>query len=357
MEKTVNRGKHLGITCDMLFKIKESRPLEDECMMALAAVMIYRSLDPGKNDQFVQFNTVPAMRAAAGNYWKASALREEISILMRGQTKLTSSSSPTNGIWFENFMMGFHKRVGDVCRPDKAISIELMVAVMSRFEEKWKEAKGNKLKEQKVIFPALFALVAYVASRRGEEVPLMDLTETREKTFLGISHPTTPHVVISLVGRFKNEIGALKYHVPVVERTQSGLEIRVWIERMLLWYGPDRKGYVFRDEKGYRVSCGYYAHEILSVIRDIQISDRPSEQGLVEPDCDVFEEFGMSRSFRRGSDSRALAAGVSQATIDLINRWRTTEKAKGRAAKLKMSDHYSDVRLLLGLYLPYSWAL
>ncbi len=136
-------------------------------------------LDPGRNDKFVQFNTVRSLRAAASNYWKASCLGNEISVLMRGQTKLTASSSPTNSICFENFMLGFHKRVGDISRPDKAVSIELMCAMMRRFEEEWKSAAGNRDKEKTVLFPALFALVAYVASLRGEEVPLMDLEQTR----------------------------------------------------------------------------------------------------------------------------------------------------------------------------------
>lgn len=355
--KTITKGKKLGLECGKLFKVKRAFRLYDDCNMAFAATVMLRSLDAGKNDKHVQFGTVRSMRAAAGNYWRASTQKGEISVLMRGQTKLTGSSSPTNSIWFENFMMGFHKRVGDVNRPDRAVSIELMVAMMNRFEEQWNLVKGNRIEEKAVLFPALFALSAYVASLRGEEVPLMDLEETREKTYLGLTHLSNPHVVISLSGRFKNEVGNLKYHVPVVEKTASGLEIRVWIERMLCWFGPDRKGYVFRDANGHRVSCGHYAQQILGIIKQIQNSDRIQERGIVDPECDVFEEYGMSRSFRRGSDSRALAAGVSQATIDLINRWRTSERAKGKAAQLKMSEHYSDIRLLLELYLPYSRAL
>lgn len=356
-EMIISKGTALRLTSEKLFEVKRARPLSDQCSMSLATVMIYRSLDAGRNDKYVQFNTVRSMRAAAGNYWRASATKDEISVLMRGQTKLTGSSSPTNTMWYEHFMLGFHKRVGDINRPDKAVSIELMLGIVNRYEARWLAASGNRISEREVIFPALFAICAYVASLRGEEVPLMDLGQTRAKTQMGICHPDNPHVVISLSGRFKNEVGVLKYHIPVVEKTASGIDIRKWIERMLLWYGPDRKGYVFRDGVGNRVSAGHYAQSILGVIREIQQSGLKEELDLVEGDCDVFEEFGMSRSFRRGSDSRALAAGVPPATVDLINRWRTTERAKGRNAQLKMNEHYSDVRLLLELYLPYSRAL
>lgn len=220
----------------MLFRPKESRPLEDECTMGFAATMIIWSLDKEKNEEFVQFNTVRSMRAAYSNYRRSSGRQEDVSILMRGQTKLTGSTSPTNTIWFENFMMGFHKRVGDVSQPGKAILIELMCAMMKRFEKQWDEIKGDKMKEKEVLFPALFSLVAYTGSLRGEEVPFMDLEETRTKTWLGLIHPTTPHVVVSLTGRFKNELGVLKYHISQVSETDSGLKVRVWLERMLEWY-------------------------------------------------------------------------------------------------------------------------
>jgi len=126
-----------------------------------------------------------------------------------------------------------------------------------------------------------------------------DLGQTRSKTLLGISHPSNPHVVISLIGMFKIEVGVLNYHIPVVATTDSGLEVKRWVGRLLIWYGDDQKGYVFRDSDGFKVTCGHCAQKILSSIQKIQQSDRPAEAGIIEPDSDVFEEFGMSRPFRR----------------------------------------------------------
>lgn len=355
--RTIRKGAELGHNSSLLFPVKRSRPLKDECFMALATSMIHRSLDKGKNDDFVQFNTVRSMRSAAGNYWKASSGPGEMSVLMRGQTKLTGSTSPTNSEWFENFMLGYHKRVGDVSRPNRAISIELMTAMMNRFEKQWEGTEGDREKQKHVIFPALFAISAYVASLRGEEVPLMDLGETREKTSLGLHHRKHPHVVIALSGRFKNEVGVFTHYIPLAPITASGLNVQSWLERVLVWYGPHRNGYVFRDEAGNRVSAGHYGPEILGMIQDIQQSRLSDELDLVDHTCNVFEEYGMSRSFRRGSDSRALAAGVDGDTIDLINRWRKSEQAKGRRAHLKMNAHYADIRLLLERFLIYSQSL
>jgi len=297
------------------------------------------------------------MRAAVSNYWKALAPRDEMTVLMRGQTKLISSSSPTNSSWFESFMLGYHKRVSDISRPDRAISIELMVAIMNRFEDRWIGANGSQSAQQEVLFPALFSICAYVASLRGEEVPLMNLGEMRAKTCLGINDPDQPHVVIALTGQFKNEVGIFDHYIPITPVTNSGLKVQLWIEQMLQWYGPHQRGYVFWDESGERISCGHYAMDILGIIKEIQTSDLPKERNLVDPDCDVFKEYGMTRSFQQGSDSRAHAAGVLESTIDLMNRWRKTERVQGRLVHLKMNAHYSDVQLLLKKFLPYSQAL
>jgi len=297
------------------------------------------------------------MRAAVSNYWKALAPRDEMTVLMRGQTKLISSSSPTNSSWFESFMLGYHKQVGNISRPDRAISTKLMMAIMNWFEDQWIGANGSQLAQQAVLFPALFSICAYVTSLRGEEVPLMNLGETRAKTCLGVNDPDQPHIVLALMVQFKNEVGIFDHYIPVTPVANSGLKVQLWIKQMLQWYGPHQRAYVFQDESGERISCGHYATDILGIIKEIQTSDLPKERNLVDPDCDVFEEYGMTRSFRQGSDSRAHAAGVLESTIDLMNRWRKTERAQGRLAHLKMNAHYSDVRLLLKKFLPYSQAL
>ena len=69
---------------------------------------------------------------------------------------------------------------------------------------------------------------------------------------------------------------------------------------------------------------------------------------------DITEEFGMSRSFRRGSDSRAIDQEVGTTTINLNNRWRKVESAKGKAATFQMFEHYAGIELLLGAFLKYS---
>jgi hypothetical protein len=151
---------------------------------------------------------------------------------------LRSSSkrvAPLTGTGFESFMLGLHKRQGDQSYPDLAISIEVMLALMEKFEGAWELARGNLREEGAVLFPALFSVVTFCGGFCGEETPLMDLEGTRSK-FEEIGRDRLPHVVVALIGRFKNEIGELHHMLPLAAVTKSGLKSRQWIVKMIYWY-------------------------------------------------------------------------------------------------------------------------
>ena len=147
--------------------------------------------------------------------------------------------------------------MGDESRPDLAISIEVMVALMERFDRLWMLAGEDRTKQEEVLFPALFSIVAYAGGLRGKEIPLMDLFSMIKHFAEGINHPKYPHVVMSLRGRFKNKIGEMEHLESLATEAESGLKVRVWFERMLVWYEQKVivRGPVFRDERGKRGSC------------------------------------------------------------------------------------------------------
>jgi hypothetical protein len=144
-----------------------------------------------------------------------------------------------------------------------------------------------------------------------------------------------------------------KYHLmPLVLATATGLEPGKWISRMVTWYehGGITRGWVFRNKKDEKVKASEYEWDILCEIENIQ----REEADVVGENVNVFEEYGVSRSFRRGSDAHAINQGVDAHDIERNNRWRTVEQAKGRAPQLRMIHHYSDVRQLLQALLRYS---
>ena len=91
---------------------------------------------------------------------------------------------------------------------DLAILIEVMVALpMVRFVRLWIMADGDGPSQEKVLFPALFAISTYyTGGLRGEETPLMDLHVTAKHYQEGINHHKHPPVVsMALRGRLKSQ--------------------------------------------------------------------------------------------------------------------------------------------------------
>lgn len=182
----------------------------------------------------------------------------------------------------------------------------------------------------------------------------MRLFETQAHLEESINHPTLPHVIVVLLGRMKNEISENNHVMPIVVQTRTGLEPGKWIRRMVEWYieGGTHSGWVFRSKRNEqeKARASDYEEAILSEIEGIQ----KETVGIVGVQVNVFDEYGVSRSFRRGSDAHALNQGVSIIDIEINNRWRSIDNAGGKAPRLRMVHHYSDLKQLLKSRLRYS---
>lgn len=347
------KAKYLRIKMDRVLPPMGPWPLQDEQGMAVAVCILLRSLDPGRNEATIQYSTTMKMKSAYANAWRASLRGSEGAVLSRDLIKLQQSSCPTHGEWFERCSKGMHERMGDVVRQDLAISIQQMLALMNNFNHRWELTEGNRGDQKVILFPALFAVIAFCCGLRGEELPLMSLGGVRRHLERGMNHATHPHVTVALLGRFKTEVSQ-KYHLmPIVMKTKSGLEPGVWMKRMVDWYEEAGivRGWVFRNFKtGEPARARDYEVEILSELEYIQ----KMSPEIVNESVNVFEDFGVSRSFRRGSDTQALIQGVSVVDIERNNRWRSVENAGSKKVVLRMVHHYEELSLMLESLLKYS---
>ena len=355
LEQFLKKGAVLGLTGDAVFAPFGPLPLLDKDGMAAACCLLERSLDTGRNESRIQYDTVRKMRGSLHNQWRASIHSSSSSVAVRGKGKLTTSNSPSDALWFERFMQGMHKRMGDYNLPDLAVSIEVMLKLQDFMEADFIELERSGMDTSKILFPATFAILSYVGGLRGEETPLVDLEESLKNFESGTLHPKHPHVSMALRGRFKTETGELVHHKPLACVTASGLRVEVWFGRMLSWHTSrgHHTGPAFRDSRGKRVSPSFYAQAVMDVLARVQ----KHHPDLIAEKINVSEEFGLGRSFRRGATSRARDAGLSEQTITLNNRWSTVESGKGRKPGFGMASHYTDVRLVLGPLLEFSKAL
>jgi len=77
---------------------------------------------------------------------------------------------------------------------------------------------------------------------------------------------------------------------------------------------------------------------------------------LFDPNMDITDAYGLSRSLRRGSTIEAGNRKVDARVVVMKNRWRKFEKAKGRKPSMAMAAHYTEVRLSLPTLWEYSYS-
>jgi hypothetical protein len=332
------------------------REVKDVQGMGMATLMLERSLAKGRTEATLQCDSVRKWRSAhARSLWHASANATETSVAIRGVGKMATSTAPTNAPWFERFMEGMHKRMGDKSEPDLAISIEVVLELLSRLELGVVRRRASQITEIEVLMAGVFVAVGFCGGLRGEETMLMDVCGMRKHGMEGLSHKV-PHTVVALLGKFKGEMGQrYHYYMPMARVTRSEIKLDFWVNEILSWY--DRKGIhggpIMRNRDGTRLKGSEMGRTVLPRLKMIQF-DRPD---LIGPGIDVDEEFGMGRSIRRGSNSQAINAGLRKEVIDRNNRWRKVERAKGRNPRLEMQEHYADARLIIGALVEYSQAL
>ena len=202
---------------------------------------------------------------------------------------------------------------------------------------------------------AVFILAAFLVALRGEEVFKLVLGAVRDYYEEATNNKRFPHVVLPLKERFKKESEEIFHCVVASACTRSGLKIGPWVKRGIQ-LREERglvRGFFFVGFHGRRLSNKDLENDILERIVQVQHSYPELIRGIV----DVHEEHGLSRSFRRGSNSEAQNRKVSESDIDRNNRWRKVEKAGAKKAKFSIQAHYTDVVVALESYLRYSQAL
>lgn len=330
-------------------------PVEDVLGIGPAMDVLMQSLDKGRNLAFVQFDTFRKARSCYSSLYRASWRRalEGASIESDPRKKFTLTQCLTQTVWFERFMRGVELQVGRVAHPDQAISIEIMLEMMKDMEMKVRKlARGAR--RRALVKQGAYFLICFVGSLRGNEGFLADAASLRRHIGKG-RHGRLEHVIVPLLGRFKGETGE-KYHLlALVNRTFSGLRVRWWVEQLVLVLAEQGQmnGPTFCDEQGNVASSAGYQRVFVEFLRRVQ----RRKPDLIPSEVNVGEEYSIGRSFRRGSETRALNAKVPEPIINAINRWKVVEGAKGARPRFNMLAHYADVLLMLETILQYSAAL
>jgi hypothetical protein len=352
-------GKELGIA---MYGPLGPWPPEFDHGMRTALHILAKSEQTGLHEKVVKFSTARRARSAATNIWGASAIAAKESQTWRiANKRAMSTKGPTDSEWFDRFITGMENRLGNRLRQDLAISIQVMLEMMRRFEDDYQEAKVSEKPVRKIAEAATFAVLAYCASLRGWEVTKIVLTYLIEFSAhardSSVEAGVTPHVAIPMTGKFKLR-GNMDQNVLlyVAAETKSGLKPRRWVDRLIEALGEEdvTTGWAFQRSDQTQSTMSDFEDLIFGKLLEIQAA-RPD---LISAELDVTEVFGLARSFRRGATTQAGNEGVSDQDIDWMNRWRQSLQGdQAKAVSSSMRARYSDDRMMLKKALRFSSAL
>ena len=165
--------------------------------------------------------------------------------------------------------------------------------------------------------------------------------------------------MIGLWGRIKGETAARAHLLPCAPRTTSGIEVRRWWLRAitLTQHLGRNSGPLMTDYHGKKMTSTRLTgtmHHYLYQILEEKPELLPAKVGTVE---EITERYHTFRSFRRGSDTRAISMKVDETDIYCVNRWKTEGRNNRGPGGMPMHHRYADIDLLIQPFLRYTSAM
>ena len=105
----------------------------DSWGMGMACILLECTLDTGRNlATIVQWDTAQGVTTLFNNLINMTPSGISLACLSAesGPRKTYFSNSPAKGFWYTQFSSGCHTRMGDVHLPDKALTIDVLGALL-----------------------------------------------------------------------------------------------------------------------------------------------------------------------------------------------------------------------------------
>ena len=112
-------------------------PPGDYCGYEAAYQILLNSLNKGRiNPRYTQWNKIRHLRAAYGNQIRSSSQGNQLLLSTDDAfgTYKRIGKDPCDSLWFHKFMRGYHNRMGDEQRTNRALSIPLLKKLIRQVE-------------------------------------------------------------------------------------------------------------------------------------------------------------------------------------------------------------------------------
>jgi hypothetical protein len=259
----------------------------------------------------------------------------------------------THKFWYSRFMMGVHKRHGQVRKPDKELTVDVFHALDKILENEWLNAVTAEQKKRIAEMGAWF-LGGFCTGLRGEEMLLIELAGTAN-SMVNMTKVKDAHFLFVILGRTKgNQLSGASFGVPWAPVTQ-GTHLRPgrWVKRLVdnLHVSGKRTGRLF-SRKLCVSKMHEFEHDFFTVLEKVQATT-----DLISQDLVIRDECGISRTIRRSLTAHARNMDVPEPLLKAINRWRIEATSATGNPRLDMPDVYTSLESILPTTLRFSLAL
>jgi hypothetical protein len=224
------------------------------------------------------------------------------------------------------------------------LSIELIGELLRATELIILEADDFPTKAKRIMIGGYFCF-RFVVFLRSPEGLLADL-----KGLIEHYDENRAYVIIPLLGKVIGE-----HHT----RQHSGIHVKLWIGRLIAVHqrlGRTR-GPLFLNASGNQATTADINDPFLEILSELYDIQRDLFDVDIRTTADLQEKYNVFRSFRRGSESRAVAKGVSEPDQYVVHRWRKKENAGANKTAHPIDQHYVDVSQVKDSFLRYTQAM
>jgi hypothetical protein len=198
----------------------------------------------------------------------------------------------THKFWFSRFMLGVHKRVGQIRKPDKEVTIDVFHAADRILEAEWNQATSVAQKK-KVAEMGTWFIGGFCTGLRGEEMLLIELAGTAN-SLCNMTRAKNAHFLFVILGRTKgNQMSGAVFAIPCAPVTE-GTHLRPgrWVKRLvgIIHSSGRRTGRLFA--RRLRVSKMHeFANDFFTVLEKVQVAT-----DLIPAELVIRDECGISRT-------------------------------------------------------------
>jgi hypothetical protein len=332
-------------------------PVEDNCGFQIAMEMLKMSQGKGKNSpDYIQYDSIRKIRSAYSNVYESGPMRCNDNTKLKtdkGQM-LHMVKGPTDSKLFGLFMKGCEKRMGRFVKQDCGMSNDLLTAILLSYEKEFDDSATTLPRKRFMVICGAAFVILWAGALRGGEILMMEATELIKRIKDGKLEKENGHVVIPLMGRFKNETGERNLLIVLANVTKGGINVRKWVEALVTMLKSEGRqkdvGPAICDTQGYQIEMWKLNDELQSMIYRVkEINAKLIPDGIV-----IEERFKLYRSFRRGATTRAKEMDVPEPIIEMNNRWRKFQRKQGSLPNLPMTQLYIDIRQSFASKLKFS---